>query len=164
MQLQETITLMEAAYRQWPHMEPDRLLAEIWQTAMADTTFDQAITALAEVLKEAEFPPTVAQILKMINEGGSSGAAAALVAAKTLVSRGCWHPAFGQGGTPDDFPSQIAYEAFKATGPSPWRDLNAEAAGRVYMSHYKRLSTGQQVDDRPQLGGNGDDRIVIDLW
>lgn len=68
----ETRQLVEIAYRQWPHIEPDEMLATLWHHHLHEIPLPEAARAVSDVLATAKYPPTIADVLERIATPGAS--------------------------------------------------------------------------------------------
>lgn len=63
----ETAAVIKMAYAQWPHIDPDENVADLWHTFLAEHPIDIVSPALKALLRNAvDYPPTIAQLMDRI--------------------------------------------------------------------------------------------------
>lgn len=149
----ETIQVIKLAYAQWPHVEPGPEIADLWHAMLSPHPLPIVSAALSQVLRYAKYPPTVGELMTIIDGHQPDAKHAAQLAwdgicTRVLGHEGAEHHALGQPMPRELFTDDAAHAAWRKTHQTI-RNAPAEVARRAFLAAYREAAGPAAAIERP---------------
>jgi len=136
----EAHRLIKLAWSQWPKLEPDPDAVIIWTAGLAKYDYDQAAHAVVEATVNATTPPSVADVIAVLDPTDQTDWAEAWVAVTALIRAG----RFSHRLNPDEFPNQRAFNAAKSI-QFQLRTASTSAAKWIFRDAYNATAASDDA-------------------